>query len=90
MPNKSRKPVFVKITFADSERGEQDVSNALDMADFPAEVEAVDVPELVAALKATRAAIRQLASTAGDVPEFNKGGFAYRANRKADAALAKF
>ena len=48
---KTAKPCFVKVTFANPERGEQDISNALDMADFPADVEEVDVPGMTEATK---------------------------------------
>lgn len=43
---------------------------------------------LTAALQATNASMRDLASEAGDVAEWNRGGHAYEARRQADAALA--
>jgi hypothetical protein len=46
-------------------------------------------PDLLAAAEQARAAFFMLADTAGDVPEWNKGGIAYEASRKIITAIVK-
>jgi len=45
--------------------------------------------ELLGALEVWQTAAYHLAETAGDVPEWNKGGVCYEASKKARAAIAK-
>ncbi len=45
--------------------------------------------ELLGALSDALATLKELADEAGDVPEWNRGGFAYLAYRRIDKVLAK-
>lgn len=44
MPKAAPNPLFVKVTFNHPLRSEQDITNALDMAEFPAEVRSIPDP----------------------------------------------
>lgn len=54
----------------------------------PNQIERVQL--VIEAANVARDAMRELADNAGDVPEWNKGGYAYKACHQLDRAINRF